>query len=89
MFSITLHNGNIIVFTNEDRFAALPNIQSSGSYADGNLYRVSFERSTNGISLSVTSVVTGAGPAPLLLNNPLSVLEEGIAMYFGGVNVTE
>ena len=89
MYSITLHNGNVAVFTSAARFNARPSLQSNGSYADGNLYRVSFERSTSGISLSVTAVATGAGPPPLLLNDSLSVLEEGTAMYFGGVNVTE
>ena len=88
MFSIILLNGNIIVFKNEDRFGVRPNTQSSGSYADGNLYRLIIEKSTYRIWLSATSVATGAGPAPFVTNVATSLLEEGNAMFFGGVNAT-
>ena len=86
---MTLLNGNIVVFTNEARFNARQNTQPSGSYADGNVYRVLFERSTTRVFLSVTMVTTGAGPSPIFMSTSLSIIEEGTAMYFGGVNVTE
>jgi len=89
LYSVTLLNGNIVVFTNEARFNARQNTQPSGSYADGNVYRVLFERSTTRVFLSVTMVTTGAGPSPVFMSTSLSVIEEGTAMYFGGVNVTE
>eukprot|EP00794_Sanderia_malayensis_P009566 gene9566-10555_t len=59
------------------------------TYADGNIYKVVASRSTNHVSLIVTSVVNGTTKEePLQLQSQMSLLDEGTAMYFGGVNAS-
>ena len=79
-------NGNLETFWSGARGNARPS--TTGSYADGNFYRVTVERTRTYFSVLVVSVATGTGPPISMTNGIQPLLEEGTVIYFGGVNVS-
>ncbi|XP_065059495.1 laminin subunit alpha-like [Rhopilema esculentum] len=86
LYEIRLVNGNLETFWSGARANARPS--TTGSYADGNFYRVTVERTQTYFSVLVVSVATGTGPPISMTNGSQPLLEEGTVIYFGGVNVS-